>query len=105
MEDARNFVLDRVNANNVMMFSKAGCPFCIEAKELLEKLNIEYFEETVSEMPNVAEIMAALEEKTDQKTLPNIFIKSNHIGGCAELKVLHAKGELVKMVGNKQLVQ
>jgi len=105
MEEARNFVLDRVNANNVMMFSKAGCPFCLEARELLEKLDIEYFEETVSEMPNVAEIMAALEEKTNQKTLPNIFIKSHHIGGCAELKVLHATGELVEMVRNKQLVQ
>jgi glutaredoxin 3 len=45
---------------------------------------------------NGREIQNALLVKTGQRTVPNIFINAEHIGGCDDLMELDARGELVK---------
>lgn len=43
-------------------------------------------------------IQQYLQEKTGQRTVPNIFINEQHIGGCDDLMKLNGSGELKKLL-------
>ena len=45
-----------------------------------------------------AAIQAALAEKTGQRTVPNVFINGNHVGGCDDTLKLQADNKLMAMV-------
>ena len=42
-------------------------------------------------------MQGALAELTNQKTVPNIFVNQQHIGGNSDLQRKHQEGELTKM--------
>ena len=44
------------------------------------------------------QVQAYLQEKTGQRTVPNVFIGKKHIGGSDKLAQLHEQGELVKLI-------
>lgn len=90
--------------------------FCSSAKGLLKSQNIEF---TVVELdregklgkrsnhhiiissPCIAHGSAMqdyLEKRSGQRTVPNIFIKQQHIGGCDDLKAADRDGRLQKML-------
>ena len=65
------------------MFSKTTCPFCDKVKKLFAEKGIEahYIElDTQDAVEDGANIQAILEEKTGQRTVPNIFINGRHLG-------------------------
>lgn len=45
-----------------------------------------------------ADIQSALAEWTGQRTVPNVFIGGNHIGGCDATTALHKQGKLVPLL-------
>lgn len=45
-----------------------------------------------------AEIQDLLEEMTGQRTVPNIFIDGQHIGGNSEIQKLHQQGRLEELL-------
>lgn len=47
-------------------------------------------------------IQAELANMTGQRTVPNVFINQNHIGGFDMISSLDSKGELVKLIGSKK---
>ncbi|KAI7905390.1 glutaredoxin-C1 [Cokeromyces recurvatus] len=98
-ENASHMIDDYIKSNKVMVFSKTYCPYCDDAKELLKKLKIHY---ECIELDDLGSLGRLLQEellaKTEQWTVPNIFIKQHHIGGCDDLHRLHASGELVKLL-------
>lgn len=94
--------VDQLVANNkVMVFSKSTCPFCVKIKNMFEglKINIEVLE--LDQLANGADVQAALLEKTGQRTVPNVFINGQHIGGCDDTLNLQAEGKLVPMVAKE----
>jgi len=90
-----------VAANPVMVFSKTTCPFCAKIKDLFEGLKIQIGVLELNEVDNGAEIQAALLEKTGQKTVPNVFINGQHIGGCSDTLKLHENNELLPLIANE----
>lgn len=70
----------------MQVFSKTWCPFSQKAKKLLDDSNIPYHTVEIDLQPNGADIQQALADLTGQKTVPNIFIKSTHIGGYVDLR-------------------
>lgn len=48
---------------------------------------------------NGDEIRSYLAEKTNQRTVPSIFINHEFIGGNDALQAKHASGELAKLLG------
>lgn len=74
----------------VKIYTWTFCPFCVEAKNILKKKNIE-FEEIVIDGDNRA--LSSLKEKTDCSTVPQIFVGEKFIGGCDDLKALIEKGD------------
>ncbi|KAI7862468.1 glutaredoxin 1 [Spinellus fusiger] len=90
--------VESIIANNlVVVFSKSYCPYCVKAKSILTQSNIEFFSIELDKEDNGDEIQEYLKAKTNQRTVPNIFIKEKHIGGCSDLTALESSGELQKL--------
>lgn len=76
---------------DVVIYSTQVCPYCVRAKQLLQRKGVSYREVDVSF--DQAERMA-LVARTKQRTVPQIFINDQHIGGCDELYALERNGQL-----------
>ncbi|MQM20399.1 hypothetical protein Taro_053419 [Colocasia esculenta] len=78
--------------------SKTFCPFCTRAKQLLTQLGAQYKVIELDEESDGSEIQSALAQWTGQRTVPNVFIGGNHIGGCDTITELHREGKLVPLL-------
>jgi glutaredoxin 3 len=58
----------------------------------------EFFVIELDEVEDGDAIQAYLAQKTGQRTVPNIFIKQQHIGGCDDLLRIKASGQLQKLL-------
>lgn len=76
----------------VEIYSSNMCPYCVRAKSLLESKGAEYTEYNISTDPKI--IIEMLERTNGLKSIPQIFINDQHIGGSDELHELSSKGEL-----------
>lgn len=75
----------------VEVYTTKVCPYCVRAKNLLKQKGADYTEIDLSH-DDAGRI--ALVEKTGLRTVPQIFINGQHIGGCDDLYALEAKGGL-----------
>jgi glutaredoxin len=65
------------------VWSKDACPFCVQAKALLESRGIEFEERNVSNDWTKEQLLEAV---PTARTLPQIFLDDNYIGGFTELR-------------------
>jgi glutaredoxin 3 len=79
----------------VLVYSTQICPYCVRAKHLLKSRGIAFEEIDVS---GDAEARARLVEMTGRRTVPQIFIGEEAIGGFDDLAALDRKGELAAKV-------
>ncbi|KAF5479632.1 hypothetical protein F2P56_000439 [Juglans regia] len=89
---------DIVASNPVVVFSKSYCPFCVTVKQLLTQLGATFKAIELDTESDGKEIQTALAEWTGQKTVPNVFIGGNHIGGCDKTTALHKEGKLIPLL-------
>jgi len=66
-----------------IVWSKDQCPFCVQAKALLESKGIEYEERNVSKDWTKEQLLEAV---PTARTLPQIFLDEDHVGGFNELR-------------------
>ncbi len=78
---------------NVTVYVTNYCPYCTRAKRLLENRGIPYEEIDVT---GDDEKRAWLVRETGRRTVPQIFIKGEPIGGSDDLYELDRSGELAK---------
>jgi glutaredoxin 3 len=71
-----------------VVWSKDSCPFCVQAKALLEARGIEYEERNVSQDWTREQLLEAV---PTARTLPQIFLDDRHIGGFTDLRS-HLRG-------------
>ena len=79
----------------VVIYTTTICPFCVRAKALLDRKNIPY-EEINAEDEKIRNQM--IEKANGAKSVPQIFIGDQHIGGSDDLYDLDKKGTLDKML-------
>lgn len=82
-------------AVRVRVYTTLICPYCIRAKSLLEQRGIAFEEVDVTEDRAAR---AWLVEATGRRTVPQIFIGDEPIGGFTDLRELDLSGELAKKV-------
>jgi glutaredoxin 3 len=75
----------------VKVYTWSSCPFCIRAKQFLVQKGVE-FEEIV--LDGKDDELQALRERTGFRTVPQIFIGEEMIGGFTEMMSLEQSGEL-----------
>jgi len=74
------------------IYSTAICPYCVRAKMLLDKRNIEYEEYRVDLDEKVFAEMLNL--SNGRQSVPQIFIDDQHVGGFDDLVDLDLEGGL-----------
>ncbi|KAL1214650.1 Glutaredoxin-C2 [Cardamine amara subsp. amara] len=87
-----------VSSNPVVVFSKTFCPYCVRVKDLLQLLGAKFKAIELDTESDGSKIQSALAEWTGQRTVPNVFIGGNHIGGCDATTNLHRDGKLVPLL-------
>ena len=66
-----------------IIWSKENCPFCVQAKALLESKGIDYEERNVMHEWTKEQLLEAV---PTARTLPQIFLDEQYIGGFTELR-------------------
>ena len=66
-----------------VVWSKDGCSHCVQAKALLKQKGINFEERNVSQDWTKEQLLAAV---PNARTLPQIFLDDNYIGGFTELR-------------------
>lgn len=67
-----------------IVWSKDNCPYCVQAKNLLQLKGIEFEERNITQGTWTKEQL--LESVPNARTLPQIFLDEELIGGFNELK-------------------
>lgn len=75
----------------VKVYTKSYCPYCVKAKTLLQQKGVAFEEIDIESDPEFAQKLFA---QTGFRTVPQIFIGSDCIGGCDDLYALNHQGKL-----------
>jgi len=76
----------------ITMYSTAVCPFCVRAERLLKAKGVADIDKVRVDLDPPRRI--EMVQRTGRRTVPQIFIGEQHVGGCDELYALEHAGKL-----------
>jgi len=79
----------------IKVYSKNYCPFCMQAKALLNSLGQKFEEIDITDTP---EVIVELAEKSGLRTVPQIFVGDKCLGGFSDIEKLHQEGKLEELL-------
>ena len=82
----------------VEIYTWSTCPFCIRAKALLAKKGVEFTEYCIDGDEEARDKMT--QRANGRRSLPQIFINDQHIGGCDDLYSLEFNNQLDLLLQN-----
>lgn len=80
----------------VEIYTKDYCPYCVKAANLLQLRGIPYVEYDITR--DLAKQQEMATRVPNARTVPQILIGGQAIGGCDDLHALDAAGKLMGMV-------
>jgi glutaredoxin 3 len=84
------------------MYSTAVCPFCVMAERLLRSKGVAEIEKIRIDLdPDARQEMMA---KTGRRTVPQVYIGEQHVGGFDDLSALDRRGELTPLLAREGAV-
>ena len=83
--------------NNVEIYTGPLCVFCDRAKALLNKKRVSFREINLASDPNKMDEM--IKKTNGMRTVPQIFVDGQHIGGNDKLQALENEGKLNSLLG------
>ncbi len=78
--------------SKILMYSTAVCPFCINAERLLTSKGVKEINKIRVDLQ--PEQRVEMMQKTGRRTVPQIYIDDEYIGGFEELRALDLAGGL-----------
>jgi len=79
----------------VVMYTTQSCPYCVRAKALLRHKGVAFDEIDVGADDALRDKMV---EASGRRTVPQIFINEEPIGGFEELRALDEQGDLDRLL-------
>ncbi len=79
----------------ILIYSGNRCAYCNAAKRLLDSKNANYTEINIDENPDKREEMM---QRTQRRTVPQIYIGEMHVGGFDDLSELNHDGKLDELL-------
>ncbi len=76
----------------VIVYTKDYCPYCTKAKALLKQKNVSFTEIDITH--DEALQKEVVEKSGGRRTVPQIFIGGQSIGGCDDMYALNKEGKL-----------
>ncbi len=86
---------------NLEIYTKEWCPYCAKAKALLKAKGLSYREIDVTANDALQQEMVA---RSERRTVPQIFLDGESIGGYDDLANLNATGELDRRLGRQPTI-
>ena len=80
----------------VLMYCTEVCPYCVRAEQLLRSKGVTEIEKIRVDLQ--PERRVEMMEKTQRRTVPQIYIGEHHVGGYDDLAALEHSGELTKIL-------
>ena len=81
---------------HVVVYTTAVCPYCVRAKMLLSRKGVP-FEEIRIDLDRAR--MVEMIQRSQRRTVPQIFVGEHHVGGYDDLAELDAFGQLEPLLG------
>jgi glutaredoxin 3 len=85
-----------VSPPDIVMYVTGWCPFCQRASGLFQKKGLKFAQINVDDDAKSREEMLA--RSGGRRSVPQIFIRDKHIGGCDDLYALDDSGELDRLI-------
>jgi glutaredoxin 3 len=85
-----------MSAPAVVMYTTGWCPYCERARKLLAAKNVSFDEINVESQPDKR---AEMHTRSGRRSVPQIFIGEQHVGGCDDLYALEDAGSLDGLLG------
>ena len=79
---------------NIEVYSKEWCPYCKKAKAFLKSKGLDFIEYDIKKENKMEE----MQERTGNKTVPQIIINEKSIGGYDEMIALQKSGEFNELL-------
>jgi glutaredoxin 3 len=83
-------------STKVEIFTGANCAYCVAAKNLLKSKGLDYEEFRIDLDPARREEM--LVRAANRRTVPQIFVNGEHVGGFDDLVAADRSGKLSQMI-------
>jgi len=80
----------------VELYTTSACPFCVRAKALLRNKGVQFEEIDVTDDDELREKMTGL--AGGRRTVPEVFINGQLVGGYEELRDFDKSGDLDRML-------
>lgn len=80
----------------VLMYCTAVCPYCVMAERLLHAKGVTEIEKIRVDLQ--PELRIAMMERTNRRTVPQIYIGDTHVGGYDDLAALEHAGRLTELL-------
>ena len=81
---------------NIEIYSTGSCPYCVAAKNLLKSKGLEWSEVRVDS--DLAQRETMLARSGGRRTVPQIFINDQHVGGYDDLVAADRNGKLAQLL-------
>nr|WP_306673855.1 glutaredoxin 3 [Tahibacter caeni] len=82
----------------IEMYTTAICPYCVAAKNVLKAKGLDYSEIRIDSDPALRDEM--LQRSGGRRTVPQIFINGQHVGGHDDLVAADRSGRLAQLLGS-----
>jgi glutaredoxin 3 len=76
----------------VLMYTTATCPYCVNAERLLLSKGVEHIDKVRVDLDPQKRV--EMMERSQRRTVPQIWIGEQHVGGFDDLRALDQAGEL-----------
>ena len=101
--DTTAIINQEINNNDVILFMKGTptfpmCGFSATVVQILTNLNIKFHSINVLDNPEIRE---GIKSFSNWPTIPQLYIKSEFVGGCDILKEMFESKELQKILEKK----
>lgn len=83
----------------ILMYCTAVCPYCVRAEQLLARKGVQEIEKIRVDLH--PELRVEMMEKTGRRTVPQIYINGEHVGGYDDMAALDRDGKLDGLLAKK----
>ena len=101
--DLTENITNEINSNDVVLFMKGTpvfpmCGFSAAVVEILSKLGVKFSSVNVLESDDMRE---GIKKFSNWPTIPQLYVKSEFIGGCDIIREMNESGELIELLNTK----
>jgi len=82
--------------SKIEVYSTAVCPYCVAAKNLLKSRGLEWVELRID--TDAAQRDTMLARSGGRRTVPQIFVNDQHVGGYDDLVAADRSGKLTQLL-------